>query len=236
MDTIIVVNRSTVLTDEQVRNVIPALQDQVSRDFEPVWGIGATIVFAADLGPNDWPLYILDTTDVPGAGGYHLDANGKVEGKVFARDAMEAGEAWTVDLSHELLEMLADPSAGTDPSKFIALTGKWEGYKCLREVCDAVEDDSLGYGLPGADKRLVLLSDFVTPAYFEDGAVSNRFGQADFKGHLPTGAVAPALLQGGYLGLLQPDGTWTQVSDFALAPRSRAHRSKRRSLWGISQK
>jgi len=58
-------------------------------------------------------------------------------------------------LSHELLEMLADPwinwcATGND-SKIYAL-----------EVCDAVEADDLGYDIDG-----VRVSDFVTPAWFE---------------------------------------------------------------------
>jgi len=60
-----------------------------------------------------------------------------------------------VTLSHELLEMLADPwinwcAQGSD-GRIYAL-----------EVCDAVESDSLGYKIDG-----VLVSDFITPSWFE---------------------------------------------------------------------
>jgi hypothetical protein len=72
-----------------------------------------TSAFAKDRFPKPlemfshmWPLSILDTTDVPGAGGYHDDDGGLVQGCVFAADAMQYGEAWTVNATHELLEML----------------------------------------------------------------------------------------------------------------------------------
>jgi len=60
-----------------------------------------------------------------------------------------------VTLSHERLEMLADPwinwcAQGSD-GRIYAL-----------EVCDAVELDSMGYKIDG-----VLVSDFITPSWFE---------------------------------------------------------------------
>lgn len=38
-----VINASTILTDQQVQAVAPALQTQVHRDFAPVWGIDADL-------------------------------------------------------------------------------------------------------------------------------------------------------------------------------------------------
>src|SRR5215472_15441239 len=99
---IVVVNRSTVLTDAAIAAVVPAAQAQVTEDWLPHWpGRGATLHFAglgAPVPTGMWPLNVLDTTDVPGAGGYHDDDTGLPEGKVFAGDAMKYGEAWTVDL------------------------------------------------------------------------------------------------------------------------------------------
>jgi hypothetical protein len=220
VDRIVIVNRSTCLADAEVMAVVPALQAQVSQDFAPIWGIDAEVVFgpAATDPAQAWLLEILDRTDVPGAGGYHVDEAGRISGKVFAMDAMQAGEEWTVDASHELLEMLADPT--TDQT--VDLDG---GEQCLREVCDAVEDDQFGYSRPGADGASVALSDFVTPAYF-GGQNGGGFAGADFRQALPTGAVAPQLMQGGYLGIYDPaTGRWSQVSDF-----DRTGRRSRRSL------
>ncbi len=40
-----IINASTVLTDDQVRPVVNALQTQIHRDFYPPWGIDADLTF-----------------------------------------------------------------------------------------------------------------------------------------------------------------------------------------------
>lgn len=232
---IVLVNRTTVLTDDQVKNIIPALQAQVTTDFSPVWGLDATLGFFGigdpDPGPGTWPLLLLDTTDQPGAGGYHLDQSGQVFGRVFCRDAIDAGDSWTIDASHELLEMLADPTAGTDPSQYVWLQGgEWTGKQCLREVCDACEAEQFGYSRLGADGSPVMLSDFVTPGYF---FLPDHSGHFDFGKHLK--AAAPALLVDGYLGIFDPaTGDWSQVSNFRRGEKSarakRMHRTRERMM------
>jgi len=64
-----------------------------------------------------------------------LTSQGTPLGKVFANLDLQTGSSWTVTLSHEVLEMLADPwinwcAMGSD-SKIYAL-----------EVCDVVEADA----------------------------------------------------------------------------------------------
>jgi hypothetical protein len=201
MTDIVLVNRSTVLSDAEIQAVIPALQAQVTEDWLPHWpGRGATLHFTASgdaIPAGMWPLYILDTTDVPGAGGYHDDDSGLPQGKVFAADAMAYGEAWTVDTSHELLEMLGDP----DVNSIVPIPHTL--LHCFQEVCDAVEADRYGYTKPRWAH--VLLSDFCYPAYFT-GQLGGKF---DAMGHLSR--PAPALLHGGYLGIELPNGQWTQI-------------------------
>jgi hypothetical protein len=242
MDTIVIVNASTVLTDAEVQAVIPGVQAQVSEDFAPLWGIDAKVEFAGQgtsgaFAGSTWALYVYDHTDTPGAGGYHTDDRGRVSGKVFAADAIEGGEAWTVDLTHELLEMLGDPSAGTDPSKFITIPDG-SGDQCLREVGDAVEADEFAY-----QKLGVTVTDFVLPQYFYLPAVTSPAWPKgappayDFMGHLTSGA-APTLLYGGYLGIRLPDGEWSQVSMFRKdGTRSRrALRDGGRTSYAAAQK
>jgi len=202
MTDIVIVNRCTVLTDAQIKACLPAFQAQVLEDFAPHWHYTATLHFAGlkNAVPSGmWPLYILDTTDVPGAGGYHDDNTGTPEGKVFAADALQYGEAWTIDLTHELLEMLADADANT----ILPLPAPYSQYHCLQEVCDAVEADRNGY----AKHRwpTVRLTDFCYPAYFTGGP-----GPYDAMRRLR--GPAPALLSGGYLGIELPDGQWTQIT------------------------
>lgn len=224
---IAVVNRTSVLSDVQLQNVVPAYQAFVTQDLAPVWNVSAELVFVGEndpVPPGAWPLSHEDTTDTPGAGGYHLDDRGRVMGRVFVKDAIEAGEAWSIDGSHELAEMLVDPSAGTDPSVFVALRGEWARWQCLPEVCDACEGDQFGYHRPGADGSAVPLSDFVLPEYFFMRPTPAN-GAYDFRGHLLS--PAPALLPDGYLGVRdRMTGEWSQVSNFRLGIR-RSRRPQR---------
>jgi hypothetical protein len=71
---IAIFNLSTVLTDEQVQQAVPALQTQITRDFAPVWGVDGELVFIphGTRPPQDmWWLGVFDDSDVAGALGYH---------------------------------------------------------------------------------------------------------------------------------------------------------------------
>ena len=60
--------------------------------------------------PDGGQIIITDNPDQAGALGYHeLTSAGAPLGKVFAKLDLDSGTSWTVTLSHELLEMLADP-------------------------------------------------------------------------------------------------------------------------------
>lgn len=188
-NTIVAVNRSTVLSDAQVEMCLPAFQQSMD-DFAGAWGIQGKIEFAGtgDTPPDgSWQLLILDHTDTPGAGGYHYDVHGRVGGKVFAGDAVAASAPWTIDFSHEMLEMLGDPMA--DAINRHQLPG---GLEWFQEVCDPVEADQYAY--MAYDQWV---TDFVTPAYGDGGG-----GPYDFKSYLTN--WAPALLPGGYITLYDP--------------------------------
>jgi hypothetical protein len=222
-DTIVVVNRSTVLTDDAIREVIPAFQ-QSANDVKSVWGWGATIEF---VGLNDqppdgaWQLEILDHTDTPGAGGYHLDQNGQVSGKVFAGDAIDARAPWTIDATHEQNEMICNPFTNdTALVKLPHMRLQW-----FRECGDPVEGDGYGYLVNG-----VWVTDFVTPAY-----AYLDTGPYDFKGHLHDGC--PALLPGGYITLYDPIlrryiQHFAQQADMTMSRRARAAHRPDRLIWG----
>jgi len=158
-----VINESTVLTDADITTVVAALQKQVTSDFRPVWGVDAELTMVAKTSQpptGSWWLVILDDSDQAGALGYHdLTSDGMPLGKVFAASDLKAGTSWTVTASHELLEMLADPNINL--TVFVQnanTTGTLYAY----EVCDACEDDSVGYQIEN-----ILLSDFVYPSWFE---------------------------------------------------------------------
>src|SRR5262249_52494184 len=143
---IAVTNASTCLSDEQVEAVLPSLQKQVSNDFRAYWDLDCTLSFLPNnqsLTPGWWQIVVLDDPDQAGALGYHeLTIQGAPFEKSFAKPDLESGPSGTATLSHELLEMLADPwinwcAIGRD-SKIYAL-----------EVSDAVEADNLGYMIDG---------------------------------------------------------------------------------------
>jgi len=194
---IAVTNASTCLSDAQVEPVLPALQKQVSEHFKAYWSVDCTLAFLpkdAPLTPGWWQIIITDNPDQAGTLGYHeMTRQGTPLGKVFAKLDQDNGYAWTVTLSHELLEMLADPwinwcAVGSD-SKIYAL-----------EVCDPVEADDLGYRIDG-----VLVSDFITPAWFEP----TEADRLDFKQHVSKNLQ---LARGGYISVLDPQSGWTQIT------------------------
>lgn len=205
MITIAVVNESTVLADAQVAEMTAALQTQVSRDFAPVWGIDAQLAFVpkGQTAPaGAWSLAVLDDSDQADALGYH-EVQGVVPyGLAFARSDIEDGLQPSVTVSHELLEMLVDPWIFS-----VVLLEKAGGtvfgnggVMLAEEVCDAVEADNFGYAIDG-----VLVSDFVTPAWF--GSPGTQF---DFCGHC---TKAYQLLSGGYIGVRHyRAGQWGEVT------------------------
>lgn len=158
-----VINESTVLTDAEVIPVVAALQQQITNDFRPAWGTDAELTLipqGAPPPPASWWLVILDDSDQAGALGYHdLTPDGLPIGKVFAASDLKAGTSWSVTASHELLEMLADPNINLTVFVQDANTS---GTLYAYEVCDACEDDSLGYQINN-----IQVSDFVYPAWFE---------------------------------------------------------------------
>ena len=191
--TIAFVNQSTVLTDDQVKTAMSALQIQLDRDFSPVWRMDATLTFVPTgvaLSPYLWVMYIMDTSDQAGALGYHeTTAMGNPIGRVFAKDDATYGLSWTITTSHELLEMMVDPYiADVAFDQTTNTTGTLYAY----EVADPVEDDSHGYVING-----VSVSDFVFPAWFEGWREPNS---AKFDHH---GAVsAPfTMASGGYVSV-----------------------------------
>jgi len=218
---IAVTNVSTCLKDEQVEAVLPALQRQVSGDFRSYWNLDCALTFlpkGQPLASGWWQIVITDDPDQAGALGYHeLTSKGAPLGKVFAGLDLRTGTSWTVTLSHELLEMLADPwinwCVQTPEGKIYAL-----------EVCDAVESDALGYEMDG-----VRMSDFVTPAWFEPTSAD----RLDFQRHLSHELQLGA---GGYISILDPEKGWTQITAEGVggpeAPvGSRRWRRVRKGMW-----
>jgi hypothetical protein len=187
-----VIHESTVLADADVAPVVAA-QKQVSNDFRPVWGKDAALSLVPKgrqpPSGNWWPG-LPDDSDQANALGYHnLTTEGQPIGTVFAASNLKAGTSWTVTASHELLEMLGDPNINL--TVFVEHSNT-AGVLHAYEVCDACQDDSLGYQIDN-----VLLSDFVYPAWFESfcGEGFTQFARRNkIQNPFP-------LLTGGYIGI-----------------------------------
>lgn len=196
-----IINASSVLKDAEIQAVIPALQKQISQHFYPAWGVNAHLAFVPKGGKpakGHWWMAILDNSDEAGALGYHdLTSEGLPIGKVFAATDKQYGLSWTVTLSHELCEMLADPDIN-----LAAQVGDTTFY--AYETADAVEADEMGYEIDG-----VLVSDFVTPEWFE--SLQHPVGtKLDHAGRVKDPLQ---LLAGGYMSVLdlQSGQGWTQI-------------------------
>lgn len=200
-----VINQSTVVTDEQVIECMNDIQTQIYRDFLPAWGIFAYLMFFSKTQtppPGTWEVVILDDADQAGALGYHdITSDGLPLGKIFAKTTIDAGEHWTVTFSHEMLEMLGDPDANLSVLTGSPVSG---GKLFAYEVCDPVEDESLGYKINNT-----LVSDFVYPAYFEQGSQNQ---QLDYMNKIK---ASFQILTGGYMSYLTINSSngWQQVQD-----------------------
>ncbi len=114
---ICIINRlSTQNQLNQDKDILPtlrAIQKQLNNEFKNYWGLSAKLYYAPPgIAPpkNMWSMFLLDTSDVAGALGYH-DANsvGIPQGKVFVKTVKNSDAKWSITLSHEILEALVDP-------------------------------------------------------------------------------------------------------------------------------
>ncbi len=180
-----------------------AIQNQITRDFGPIWGVDATVdpfEQLKDVPIGYWVVMIIDHDDQlpPSAGGVHLDK----QGQPFA--LVRSGLGWEITASHETLEMLADPFG----NRLVAGQSPAEGQgrvEFLVEVSDPSEASAYGYKVNG-----LLLSDFYTPHYFD--AVEAPGVRYSFSGKI----TKPIdVLPGGYLSWHDPvSDEWFQWQYF----------------------
>lgn len=219
---IAVINESTVISDADVADIVAAIQIQLDRDFAPNWnGMTAQIsLVAKGQAPDDaWQLVILDDSDQAGALGYHDMTKADLPmGKVFAKTDLTYDSSVSVTISHEVLEMVADPWI----SNLIFDQQRAKVVFYAYEVCDACEADTLGYGIE-VNGKTILVSDFVFPAWFQRLRRPKR--RYDFMGHLTS---AFSLARGGYIGMWVPGVGWTQKTDDKADVRSRGDVGSRR--------
>ena len=227
------------IPDEQLQAAIRAINRQIEGDFAPYWGLGAQLRLEGRSCPKpqkqnpmdmrgDAVIYLWDGKAAKDALGYHDQNNrGVPYGFVYPELSKESGEHWTATLSHEALELIADPEAnllvqGPHPVHPAEIAFYWY------EMCDAVQDES--YQIDG-----VTVSNFVLPLYFTSS--SERGGRNDYlsRAHKGKTLTSFGVNPGGYCGYFDPASgkheTFSQrgdkVAQRRLAIKGRAEATRR---------
>ena len=215
------------ISDEAVQTAIRAINRQIRYDFEPYWGLGATLRLEgrtsarprtqsiADMR-GDAVIYLWYGHAVDDALGYHNTNNGGVPfGFVFMELSKKLDENWTVTLSHEALELIGDPEVnllvkGPHPAHPKTIVYHWY------EMCDAVQAET--YKIDGVE-----VANFVLPLYFTGG--EELGGRNDFLGRAHKGKTLQSfgVNPGGYVGFFNPstgkDVTFAMTGDAKAARR-----------------
>ena len=184
-----------------------AINQQVVKDLASLWpGISASVGVAPSIGAipvGAWPVFLVSQLP-PGEGGFHGDKHNQPFAKVIASGS---DDSWTIDASHEIVEMLVDPSGNRmHASQGIRIDGNavvdGDGvFQYLVEACDPCEANNFGYQIDG-----ILVSDFITPNYYDSSITPGK--TYSFKGNLTR---PRELLKGGYISYVQPDGSMNQI-------------------------
>ncbi len=180
----VIVNQSKRVTAKECRAMAAAVAKQVKRDFAPAWGMLAVPVRVAHAVPvGAFPIYIQDTPDEDGALGYHTEEGDQEYARIFVDPVLDNGGVVLFDpkdyqrssvasvLSHEVLELLADPFVNS----WVEGTRTKHGNLYSLEVCDPVEAEQ--YAIDS-----VAVSNFVLPEWFNTDVT--RTDKYDFLGSL----------------------------------------------------
>jgi hypothetical protein len=180
-----------------IQEAAAALNVQVIRDLPQFWNIQATVQALPDhtrIPSGVWPVQLVKSLP-PDEGGFHMTKRNQPYAKVIATPD---DNSWTLDASHETIEMLIDPNGNRlQSSKSIQIVGNsvedGDGeFEYLVEACDPCEDPDFAYSIQG-----IMVSDFITPHYYDP--VATPATRYSFNGSI----TAPRqLLKGGYISFV----------------------------------
>lgn len=208
------------IKDSEIKNSIPAWEHAINVDFAKYWHTAKyKLVFIgrAQAPHSGITAEFVNKGPVEGALAYHwTERNNAPSITVYAGTGSYYGYSNSVSFTHELEELAADPITSylnigypddyywlEKPSTALKQQINY-GIGWFNEVSDPVEAD--WYTIPGANGKPVKISDFVTPAWFNDG-VGDRF---DFMGL----CQQPYWIRpGGYAQYLDSTG-WNLVANF----------------------
>jgi len=212
--TIVCVNHATVPLGVDFDALIAAMQKFVDDHVAPVWGTRAKLVKSRGLVKGKWAIVFLDHADHAHSLAYHdLTPDGLPLSRVFVKTTLRNKKLVSVSASHELVEMLVDPSINLVSMK--PRSKLVYGY----ESADPVED--LTFRVNG-----IPMTNFVYPTYFES---FHKPGSVRFD-HLGELMRPFEIHAGGYQGIYK-NGKWVQLFG-SPAKKKRFKREERRGHRG----
>jgi len=204
----------------QLARVAAAVQSQVTFELFPAWSsyeVPPATVAAypsmADAPPDAW--FVLLVADANGQAGFHVPparpgaaAAGRPSLCPYSIVQYRNDGLWTYTLSHEVLEMLVDPSGDRKRPGYAPYQAD-VAANYLIEVCDPCQDLQFAYKLPSFPD--VWLCDFCYPAFY---------GLGDGTAYTRQSAVgAPfSIADGGSLSYFTEQGGWLQLTPQGIAP------------------
>ncbi len=207
-------NTTGKTTDDEIQKAVAALNIQITKHLRKCWDtVPEAFVhqFPKDKVPlGVWQVDLVDDLGGPGSA-FHATDHGQPYAKVAVHD-----KEWTIAASHEILEMLVDPTGNglhvgraitcradkraTQPDDMIEDGNGVVQY--LLEVCDPCEDKAFAYKINDT-----WVSDFVTPDFYACMPVPGA--RHSFRGNIE---LPRRILPGGYI-------TWLYSQENSLYAR-----------------
>ena len=192
---------------KKISSAVTALNIQITKHLRKCWPVvpEATVFkltakqdFDAnkDAPPGVWPVILTDNIS-GGFGGFHLTGHYQPYAVVAVRDE---SDDWTIAASHEILEMLVDPSGHRlVPGRAITCNGRKiedadDEFEYIFEICDPCEAKSCAYKINDT-----WVSDFVTPDYYACMPAPNA--RYSFRHNI---GAPRRILPGGYITWVEP--------------------------------
>ena len=193
------VDKTGKLDPSLVESTAAALNIQVMRDLPQYWNVQATVRHLPNpkkiplgSGRSSWWRKL-----PPGEGGVHLDKKNQPYSLVIGTPD---NDDWTIDASHETLEMLVDPFGNRlQTSRAIKIHGKGVEdttgeFEYLVEACDPVRGQSVRLFDPWHR-----VSDFITPHFYDPVVTAGT--RYSFGGNIKK---PRQMLPGGYISFIDP--------------------------------
>jgi len=191
---IAVISTAKTISRDRLRQVVAAVQEQLNRDFGPVWHVSASLAVYDDtsqIAAGVWRINVEDDIGEPGMASFHTYEDRTPYTMVAAM------EGWELHFSHDCLEMLANPfnenvKEGPSPKK-----GRGRVSFSV-QVCDPCPTFEEAYEING-----VTVSDFILPDFYDlSQPVGKRY---DHKGVI---AQPFEIAPGGYLTWYDEGHLW----------------------------